>query len=123
MHMAQVAHPEHSPLLLCDTCPRSFHLACLGLSLAELPSGDWCCPRCVEGTQAALRRHLDAETRRAAAGERVAARERTAEDKAAKRLAARDERRRVGRPGCLASRLHIAQPELAAPVWLLQLWY
>lgn len=81
----QVAHVEQSPLLLCDTCPRSFHQACLGLSAAELPSGDWCCPKCVDSTQAALRRVMDGESRRLAASERAAARERAAEDKAAKR--------------------------------------
>ena len=65
---------ENSPLLLCDTCPRSFQ-ACLGLSTAELPSGDWCCPKCTAATQAALRRVMGQDARRAAAGERAAIRE------------------------------------------------
>lgn len=66
---------DNSPLLLCDTCPRSFHQACLGLSTAELPSGDWCCPKCTAATQAALRRVMGQDARRAAAGERAAVRE------------------------------------------------
>uniref|UniRef100_A0A7N0ZUI5 Uncharacterized protein n=1 Tax=Kalanchoe fedtschenkoi TaxID=63787 RepID=A0A7N0ZUI5_KALFE len=31
-------------LLLCDSCPSSFHLICLGLK--EIPDGDWFCPSC-----------------------------------------------------------------------------
>ncbi|KAG0497747.1 hypothetical protein HPP92_002438 [Vanilla planifolia] len=31
-------------LLLCDLCPRAFHLACVGLS--SLPEGDWHCHYC-----------------------------------------------------------------------------
>jgi hypothetical protein len=73
--LPQVAHAEGSPLLLCDTCPRSFHRACLGLAPAELPTGDWCCPKCVGSTQAALRRVVDLESRRREAGERAAQRE------------------------------------------------
>ncbi|DBA80639.1 TPA: hypothetical protein ACH3X1_007887 [Trebouxia sp. C0004] len=41
-------HPEGSPLALCDTCPRSFHLLCMGLEWEELSEGDWSCPRCAE---------------------------------------------------------------------------
>ncbi len=52
----QTTHPELSPLLLCDTCPRAYHMACLGLDWRDLPSDDWCCPKCVDSTQAALRR-------------------------------------------------------------------
>lgn len=73
--LPQVIHVDNSPLLLCDTCPRSFHQACLGLSTAELPSGDWCCPKCTAATQAALRRVMGQDARRAAAGERAAVRE------------------------------------------------
>ena len=38
--------PENSPLVLCDGCPRSYHLACLGLTFEELPEEDWHCPKC-----------------------------------------------------------------------------
>ncbi|OVA02721.1 GNAT domain [Macleaya cordata] len=31
-------------LLLCDQCPSSFHLSCLGLK--DLPEGNWSCPSC-----------------------------------------------------------------------------
>ena len=57
MFLCQVNHPEASPLLLCDTCPRSFHMACLGLSWDDLPEGDadWYCPRCVDRHAAASR--------------------------------------------------------------------
>ena len=33
-------------IILCDTCPRAFHLVCLEPELAEAPEGDWYCPRC-----------------------------------------------------------------------------
>ncbi len=78
----QVAHSKQSPLLLCDTCPRAFHQACLGLSAGDLPLGDWSCPKCVGGTQSALRRVMESEGRRQVAGERAAAR---VQEKAAKR--------------------------------------
>ena len=61
--------------MLCDTCPRSFHAACLGLPMGELPSGDWCCPKCVESTTASLRRVTDQQSRRVQANERAAARD------------------------------------------------
>ena len=44
----QTHHPENSPLALCDTCPRSFHLLCMGLDWEDLPEGSWSCPRCAE---------------------------------------------------------------------------
>ncbi|KAK4804300.1 hypothetical protein SAY86_004117 [Trapa natans] len=31
-------------LVLCDGCPSSFHLSCIGMS--EVPDGDWFCPSC-----------------------------------------------------------------------------
>ncbi|KAL9688256.1 hypothetical protein QQ045_032675 [Rhodiola kirilowii] len=31
-------------LMLCDRCPASFHMICLGLE--EVPDGDWFCPSC-----------------------------------------------------------------------------
>jgi hypothetical protein len=38
-------HASFSPLLLCDFCPAAHHLHCLGLEWAELPEGEWACPR------------------------------------------------------------------------------
>lgn len=35
-------------LVLCDKCPRAFHLGCLRMTEDQLPAGDWKCPRCVE---------------------------------------------------------------------------
>ena len=33
-------------MIICDNCDRSYHLECLGLSAADIPEGDWFCPRC-----------------------------------------------------------------------------
>ena len=33
-------------LLLCDSCPRCFHLYCVDPPLAEIPEGDWVCQYC-----------------------------------------------------------------------------
>lgn len=66
----QVTHPELSPLVLCDGCTRSYHMACLGLEWAELPDGDWECPKCADRKDAAVRRLLDFEMRKVEAFER-----------------------------------------------------
>ena len=56
---------EGSPLLLCDTCPRSYHLACLrGAEFSALPPGDWSCAKCVERQSAAVRRLAELEAQR-----------------------------------------------------------
>jgi len=41
-------HPQNSPLVLCDSCPRSYHLVCLDLKYEELPLREWSCPKCVD---------------------------------------------------------------------------
>ena len=33
-------------IILCDTCPRSYHLVCLDPELEDVPEGHWCCPKC-----------------------------------------------------------------------------
>nr|CAB3230448.1 chromodomain-helicase-DNA-binding protein 4 [Phallusia mammillata] len=33
-------------LLICDTCPHSYHLNCLNPPVAVVPEGEWSCPRC-----------------------------------------------------------------------------
>lgn len=33
-------------VILCDTCPRAYHLVCLEPELEEPPEGRWSCPRC-----------------------------------------------------------------------------
>ena len=35
-------------LIMCDSCPRSFHLECLKLKEGDLPEGEWYCMKCVE---------------------------------------------------------------------------
>ncbi|XP_017876012.1 chromodomain-helicase-DNA-binding protein Mi-2 homolog isoform X1 [Ceratina calcarata] len=39
-------------IILCDTCPRAYHLVCLDPELEETPEGKWSCPHC-EGEGAA----------------------------------------------------------------------
>ncbi|XP_063531225.1 chromodomain-helicase-DNA-binding protein Mi-2 homolog isoform X1 [Cydia strobilella] len=39
-------------IILCDTCPRAYHLVCLEPELEETPEGRWSCPHCeAEGNQ------------------------------------------------------------------------
>ncbi|VDD75410.1 unnamed protein product [Mesocestoides corti] len=33
-------------IMLCDTCPRAYHLVCLDPELEEAPEGVWSCPHC-----------------------------------------------------------------------------
>ncbi len=33
-------------IILCDTCPRAYHLCCLDPELDEAPAGNWSCPHC-----------------------------------------------------------------------------
>ncbi|XP_071146572.1 chromodomain-helicase-DNA-binding protein Mi-2 homolog isoform X6 [Mytilus edulis] len=33
-------------IILCDTCPRAYHLVCLEPELEEAPEGKWSCPKC-----------------------------------------------------------------------------
>lgn len=48
-------------IILCDTCPKAYHLVCLDPELEQTPEGDWSCPDCtkngitVESRQAAAR--------------------------------------------------------------------
>ena len=37
-------------IILCDTCPRAYHLVCLEPELEKAPEGTWSCPHCVSGT-------------------------------------------------------------------------
>ena len=50
-----MTHGQLSPLLLCDACPRSYHMACLGQGWRDLEEGDWCCPKCADSTQVGVR--------------------------------------------------------------------
>ncbi|WAR14925.1 CHD3-like protein [Mya arenaria] len=38
-------------IILCDTCPRAYHLVCLEPELEEAPEGKWSCPHCVPPSQ------------------------------------------------------------------------
>ncbi|GAB6031265.1 choline dehydrogenase 5 [Chamberlinius hualienensis] len=39
-------------IILCDTCPRAYHLVCLDPELEDAPEGKWSCPHCEgEGIQ------------------------------------------------------------------------
>ena len=33
-------------IILCDTCPRAYHLVCLDPELEDTPEGKWSCPHC-----------------------------------------------------------------------------
>lgn len=33
-------------IILCDTCPKAYHLVCLDPELEEAPEGKWSCPTC-----------------------------------------------------------------------------
>ncbi|CAF0739922.1 unnamed protein product [Didymodactylos carnosus] len=35
-------------IILCDTCPKAYHLVCLDPELEQAPEGDWSCPVCVK---------------------------------------------------------------------------
>lgn len=45
-------------IILCDTCPRAYHLVCLEPELEEPPEGKWSCPHCVSALQAHSIRRL-----------------------------------------------------------------
>lgn len=47
-------------MLLCDSCPRGFHMACLELDYNQLPIGDWACPKCELGEAKAAKREARA---------------------------------------------------------------
>ena len=37
---------QKGEIILCDICPRSYHLSCLDPELEEAPGGKWYCPQC-----------------------------------------------------------------------------
>ena len=41
-------------LLLCDNCPRSFHIECLKIKEENIPEGKWYCPMCAPTIQKKL---------------------------------------------------------------------
>ncbi|KAK9821961.1 hypothetical protein WJX81_005263 [Elliptochloris bilobata] len=89
--------PEGTPLVLCDGCPRSFHMACLPLAWGDLPETDWTCPKCVERQKLAVQRLVGQEERRRGAIERSASEELERGDKASRRAAEREAQRALER--------------------------
>ncbi len=47
-------------MLLCDSCPRGFHMACLELDFDQLSTGEWACPKCAAGEAKAAKREARA---------------------------------------------------------------
>ena len=37
---------QRGEIMLCDTCPRAYHLVCFNPELDEVPEGAWSCPQC-----------------------------------------------------------------------------
>ncbi|KAL3155881.1 hypothetical protein ABBQ32_012881 [Trebouxia sp. C0010 RCD-2024] len=89
-------HPEGSPLALCDSCPRSFHLLCMGVEWEELPEGDWACPRCAERKGIPTKRLTvdDVKNRQAAGNGRISKVEQEKTDKMLIKSLEREERER-----------------------------
>ncbi|KAJ4940377.1 hypothetical protein JOQ06_026684 [Pogonophryne albipinna] len=49
-------------IILCDTCPRAYHLVCLDPELEKAPEGKWSCPHCEkEGIQWEAKEEEDEE--------------------------------------------------------------
>ncbi|XP_061833610.1 chromodomain-helicase-DNA-binding protein 5 isoform X1 [Nerophis lumbriciformis] len=57
-------------IILCDTCPRAYHLVCLEPELEKAPEGKWSCPHCEkEGIQWEAKDEEDEEEEEAVARE------------------------------------------------------
>ena len=63
----RVHHPGVSPLVLCDFCPRAYHLKCLEVPEGGLPELEWACPKCLERHATAAARAQGGNKRRASA--------------------------------------------------------
>lgn len=48
-------------IILCDTCPKAYHLVCLEPELEEAPEGEWFCPTCEKDGVAANKKAQNAE--------------------------------------------------------------
>lgn len=68
----RVHHAEGSPLVLCDFCPRSFHLRCLEVPDGGLPLGEWACPKCLERQATARAKAVGGRSRRTTSAPRSA---------------------------------------------------
>ncbi|XP_078467699.1 chromodomain-helicase-DNA-binding protein 5-like isoform X2 [Lampetra fluviatilis] len=57
-------------IILCDTCPRAYHLVCLDPELEKAPEGTWSCPHCEkEGIQWEAKEEGDEEDEEVVGGE------------------------------------------------------
>uniref|UniRef100_A0A8C5D7M2 Chromodomain-helicase-DNA-binding protein 5-like n=1 Tax=Gouania willdenowi TaxID=441366 RepID=A0A8C5D7M2_GOUWI len=57
-------------IILCDTCPRAYHLVCLDPEMEKAPEGKWSCPHCEkEGIQWEAKDDEDEEEEEEAMGE------------------------------------------------------
>lgn len=41
-------------IILCDTCPRAYHMVCLDPDMEKAPEGKWSCPHCVSTVSSSL---------------------------------------------------------------------
>lgn len=41
-------------IILCDTCPRAYHMVCLDPDMEKAPEGKWSCPHCVSTFNSSL---------------------------------------------------------------------
>ena len=48
-------------IILCDTCPKAYHLVCLDPELDEAPEGKWSCPHCEKNGPANIEESEDDE--------------------------------------------------------------
>merc|ERR1719193_1925185 len=48
-------------IILCDTCPKAYHLCCLNPELDEAPEGKWSCPHCEKNGPAIVEESDDDE--------------------------------------------------------------
>jgi hypothetical protein len=69
-------HSTFSPLVLCDRCPRAFHLVCLNLDWGGIPESGWTCPVCVAAAAPAPAQLAGGDTAAAVAQQQLLERER-----------------------------------------------
>lgn len=51
-------------LILCDSCPKSFHPECLKLRKSDIPRGSWYCPKCLPKIERNKQREINQDERR-----------------------------------------------------------
>ena len=69
----RVYHASGSPLVLCDYCPKAFHVSCLDVvAMCDLPALEWACPKCHEKQAANKQKLEDLAVKKKEALERVA---------------------------------------------------